>query len=483
MVYLKLKENDGLSFEDVLVVTHYADFKPEDADLATMLTKKIKMNKPFVSSPMESVTEYKMARAMAQNGGIGIIHSYLTLEEQVKQVMVVKRYESFRIPVPDLYTISPEESVESAIKIMQEKNISGIPVVSNGKLVGLMTRRDLESVTDGNLKIDDTMTTRMNPRNSGDRQLITTGEHVSREEAERALLSNKIEKLPVVDKENNLIGLITKKDIKKRKDFPEATRDEEDRLGVGAAINIDGIGRVGPLVDAGIDVLCIDTAHGHTNVVLDLVKDIKKLYNDLQIIAGNVVTADGTNALIDAGADAVRVGFGPGFGCTTRKVSGVGVPQITAIMECTEAAEKFGVPVIADGGVQNPGDVTKALVAGASSVMIGSLFAATDESPALDDIIYGQRVKRYRGMGSPGALAKRAGVGRYLGPKGGRIFEGTENPVSYGGSLAQVMGNLVGGLRSGMFYAGCKNIEELTKKGELRRISTAAYEEGYRKTG
>lgn len=487
----KIDNHLGLSFEDVLIYPHHANFIPDDISLETRLTKKIKMSIPFVSAPMESVTEHKMAIAIAQRGGIGIIHSYMTKEEQVKQIKIVKRAESYIIRMPDLYTVTPDDTFGNLKTIMKEKNISGVPVVlHDNKLIGLMTMRDVEYLdyisTDEKTKIGEIVSTVLYPNNQDDKKLITSRDGISRDEAEKMLYRNKIEKLPVINEGDYLVAMITKRDMRKRKYFPFATRDEEGRLLVGAAINLDGLERLSHLVDAGLDVLCIDNADGDTDAVGYLVEEIKSLYEDrLPVIAGNVCTAEGAEFLLEKGADALRVGLGPGFGCVTRLVSGAGMPQITAVLDCAKVANmnKYDVPIISDGGIRESGDVAKAIAAGASSVMIGSIFAATDESPAQEEMVEGTKIKRYRGMGSPEALSKRAGVGRYVGPKGGRVYEGVESPVQYRGSMEKVLNELVGGVKTGMFYSGKKTVDHLRLYGKLKVITPASQREGHEPFG
>lgn len=488
MVDLGNHTDIALSFDDILIDPGRTSFDIKEVSLRTKLTKKIEMNIPAISSPMDYVTEYKMAIAMAQNGGFGIIHSYLPIDTQVDQVKKVKRAESFVIR--DVYTISPEQTIEDLKKMMEEKNVSAFPVVLEDKLLGLMTKRDVKNL-DNSLRIEEAMTTRLNPREGkSDRRLITAKDGIDRKAAETILYDNKIEKLPVVDDNNFLKGLITETDISKRQNFPYATRDSEDRLMVGAAVNVEknpskNLDRIEALYKAGLDVLCIDAAHGHSSVVGDLLNTVKSKYENLEIIAGNVITSEGAEFLCEMGADAIRVGFGCGSGCTTRIGTGIGKPQVSAIKDCYEVTNKskYKVPIIADGGFkyQYYGHCVIALGFGASSCMFGGLLAGTDESPSPEELIEGTRYKKYRGMGSVGALRRRFGVGRYPEAQG-MIYEGVETEVSYKGTVAKVVGEFVGGVRKGMWYAGVKNIDELRNKisnGGFSILTTAAQKEGY----
>lgn len=464
---------EGLTFDDVLLIPAKSKILPQKVKLQTRLTKKIRMNIPVVSAAMDTVTEAELAIALAREGGIGIIHKNFSIEEQAEQVDRVKRSESGMITNP--VTVSPDQLISEAIEVMERYSISGLPIVGkNNVLVGILTNRDLRFIGRDDLKVKQVMT----------KDLITASEGIKMEDAMRILHENRIEKLPVVDRENRLKGLITVKDIQKRLDFPNACKDSRGRLMVGAAVGVgaETIKRVEALVDASVDVLVVDTAHGHSKGVIDTVSKIRSRYRKLQIVAGNIATAAAARELIRLGVDAIKVGIGPGAICTTRVIAGIGVPQITAIMDCAAVASKAGVPLIADGGIKYSGDITKAIAAGADSVMIGSMFAGTEESPG--EIIYhqGKSFKIYRGMGSIEAM-KKGSSDRYF-QEGIReeskfVAEGIEGRVSYKGNLANNVFQLMGGLRSGMGYCGVGTIEELKKKARFVRITQSGLRESH----
>jgi len=464
---------EGLTFDDVLLIPARSLVHPKQVKLTTRLTKKISLNIPVVSAAMDTVTEAELAIALAREGGIGIIHKNITVEEQAEHVDRVKRSESGMISNP--VTFSPDQLVSEAIEVMRTFRISGLPITKkNGILVGILTNRDLRFIDRHDLKVSEVMT----------KDPITAAVGISMDKAKRILHENRIEKLPVVDRQGRLKGLITVKDIQKRIDYPNACKDEGGRLRVGAAVGVGGetMQRVKALIEAGVDVIVIDTAHGHSSAVLEAVAGLRKKYPTLQIVAGNVGTAAGTRDLIKAGVDAVKIGIGPGAICTTRVIAGIGVPQITAILDCAQAAAKSGIPIIADGGIKFSGDITKAIAAGADSVMIGSLFAGTEESPG--EIIYhqGKSYKGYRGMGSIGAMKSGSGD-RYFqaGITEERKFvaEGIEGRVSYKGSLAANVYQLMGGLRAGMGYCGVSTIDQLKKKGRFIRITSSGLRESH----
>jgi IMP dehydrogenase len=464
---------EGLTFDDVLLIPARSNIHPQKVNLKTPLTKKIALNIPIISAAMDTVTEAELAIALAREGGIGIIHKNFSIEEQAEQVDRVKRSESGLISNP--VTFSPDQLVSEAMEVMISYRISGLPITKkNGVLVGILTNRDLRFIDRFDQKVSDVMT--KNP--------ITASLGISMEKAKRILHENRIEKLPVVDSNGKLKGLITVKDIQKKMDFPSACKDADGRLRVGAAVGAGGetMRQVKALVEAGVDVVVVDTAHGHSTAVLETVEKIRRKYSGLQIIAGNIATASGTRDLIKAGASAVKVGIGPGAICTTRVIAGIGVPQVTAILDCAEVAAKAGIPIIADGGIKFSGDITKAIAAGADCVMVGSLFAGTEESPG--EIIYhqGKSFKIYRGMGSIGAMKSGSGD-RYFqaGITEERKFvaEGIEGRVSYKGSLASNVYQLMGGLRSGMGYCGVGTIEQLKKKSRFIRITQAGLRESH----
>ena len=484
--------HDGITFDDVLLIPARSDFVPTDADTHTKLSRSIELNIPLISAPMDTVTESALAIALAQEGGIGIIHKNLTVENQAREVEKVKRSENGVIVDP--ITLPPAATIAQARRVMREYNVSGIPIVeepaqpgegagisqihrmrNNGKpprLLGIMTRRDLKFQEDDNRRIGDVMTRE---------NLVTAPESTSLEEAERILYKAKVEKLLLVDREDRLAGLITMRDIDKLHQFPNACKDRRGRLRVGAATGVRDFARVEALIKADVDVLVVDTAHGHSRNVLDTVREIKRKW-DIQVIAGNVATAEGARDLIDAGVDAVKVGIGPGAICTTRIISGVGVPQITAILAAVSVGEPAGVPIIADGGIRHSGDITKAIAAGASSVMMGSLFAGLDESPGEMIIHQGRRYKTYRGMGSMGAMI-HGSKDRYgqasVKEQSKLVPEGVEGRVPYRGPLGDFVYQLVGGLRAGMGYCGTKNIDQLRKNAKFCRVSAASMAESH----
>lgn len=460
----------ALTFEDVLLVPAKSEVLPKEVCLTTKLTKNITMNIPFVSAAMDTVTEYKAAIAMARLGGIGIIHKNMDIQSQVLQVQKVKKSESGMIIDP--FTITPEQTLQDAEDIMANYKISGVPVVDENKiLVGILTNRDMRFTKDFSLKVKDNMTKM---------PLVTGKEGTSLEEAADIMHQNKIEKLPIVNAQNKLIGLITSKDINKKRDYPNSNKDSFGRLRVGAAIGVGQLDRATALVEAGVDVLVLDSAHGHSKGILDTVKLIKEQLN-VEVIAGNVATAEATADLIAAGADAVKVGIGPGSICTTRIVAGVGIPQISAIDECAAEGAKHGVPIIADGGIKYSGDVAKALAVGASCVMMGSALAGTDESPGEVVLYQGRKFKTYRGMGSIGAMTKGS-TDRYFqeGTAADKLVpEGIEGRVAYRGEIADIIHQFVGGLRSSMGYLGSKDIPTFQERAEFVEITSAGLRESH----
>ncbi|MBU5268170.1 IMP dehydrogenase [Virgibacillus proomii] len=466
---------EGLTFDDVLLVPDKSEVLPKDVDVSTQLTKNIKLNTPLLSAGMDTVTEASMAIAMARQGGIGIIHKNMSIEEQAEQVDRVKRSESGVITNP--FFLTPEHQVYDAEHLMGKFRISGVPIVNNieeKKLVGILTNRDLRFIQDYSISISDVMTSE---------NLVTAPVGTTLEEAEKILQQYKIEKLPLVNENGILKGLITIKDIEKVIEFPKAAKDTQGRLLVGAAVGVtaDAMKRIEKLVEAGVDVIVIDTAHGHSKGVIDQVKAVRKAYPNLDIIAGNVATSEGTKALIEAGASIVKVGIGPGSICTTRVIAGVGVPQITAVYDCARAAAEYNVPVIADGGIKYSGDIVKALAAGAHAVMLGSIFAGVTESPGETEIYQGRQYKVYRGMGSVGAM-KAGSKDRYFQEDAETkklVPEGIEGRVAYKGPLADTVHQLVGGLRAGMGYCGTKTIDELRNNTRFIRITNAGLRESH----
>jgi len=464
---------EGLTFDDVLLLPQKSDVLPAEVFTETFLTRRIKLNIPIVSSAMDTVTESRLAIAMAQQGGIGIIHRNLSVEQQASEVDKVKRSESGMIVDP--ITMSPENRIYEALEMMKHYKISGVPITKNGRLVGILTNRDLRFETRLALPISEVMTKE---------NLITVPVGTTLEDAHEMLHRHKVEKLLVVDDDYNLKGLITVKDIQKKIQYPNSAKDSHGRLIVGAAIGVTGdyLDRAEALVKAKVDVIAIDTAHGHSRRVMETVKLIKEKFPDVEVIAGNVATAEGTEDLIRCGADGIKVGIGPGSICTTRVVSGAGVPQISAISECARVAKELGIPIISDGGIKYSGDVTKAVAAGADSVMIGSLFAGTDESPGEIILYQGRSFKSYRGMGSLGAM-QAGSRDRYQMEmetnEAKLVPEGIEGRVPYKGSLSAMVTQLVGGLKAGMGYCGCATIAELKERAKFLRITAAGLKEGH----
>ena len=462
---------DGLTFDDVLLVPQKSEILPRDTNVGTYLTKSIRLNIPLMSAGMDTVTEARMAIAMAREGGIGIIHKNMTIEQQALEVDKVKRSEHGVITDP--FFLSPVHAVSDALELMERYRISGVPITDEkGKLIGIITNRDLRFETNVSKKIDEVMTKE---------NLVTARIDITMDEALEILKQHKIEKLPLVDDDFMLAGLITIKDIEKSIQYPSSAKDSSGRLLAGAAVGVttDMLERVAALVKAKVDVVVLDTAHGHSKGVLDAVKKIKREYPSLQVIAGNVATAEGTLALIEAGVDAVKVGIGPGSICTTRVVTGIGVPQITAVIDSAAAAKKYGVPVIADGGIKYSGDITKALAAGANVVMAGSLFAGTDESPGEDILYEGRRYKVYRGMGSLGAM-DAGSKDRYFQENTKKyVPEGVEGRIHYRGPLGEVVYQLIGGLKSGMGYCGAIDIPTLQETAKFVKITSASLIENH----
>lgn len=465
---------EALTFDDVLLVPGYSEVLPKDIKLSTWLTPSIRLNIPIISAGMDTVTEAPMAIAMARQGGIGIIHKNMSIAEQADQVDRVKRSQNVVISEP--FYLNPHHKVYEAEELMVKYRISGVPITEAGgkKLVGIITNRDIRFETDHSKLISEVMTSK---------NLITAAINTTLDEAKTILMQHKIEKLPLVDDNGQLMGLITIKDIEKAIQYPQAAKDTKGRLLTGAAVGVNRniMQRVDALYKAGTDVIVIDTAHGHSKGVIDMVGHVKTTYPDLQVIAGNVATAAATEALIAVGADAVKVGIGPGSICTTRVVAGVGVPQITAIYDCAEAAKKHNIPVIADGGIKYSGDIVKALAAGASTCMMGSMFAGCKESPGATELYQGRRYKVYRGMGSLGAM-KQGSKDRYFQEDADArklVPEGIEGRVAYKGSLDDTIFQLIGGLRSGMGYCGTPNINALQNKAQFVRITNAGLRESH----
>ena len=460
----------GLTFDDVLLIPAASEVLPGETDLHTQLTKKITLNIPLMSSAMDTVTESRMAIAIAREGGIGIIHKNMSIGAQADQVDMVKRSENGVITNP--FFLAPGHTLGEADELMRKYRISGVPICDNGKLIGIITNRDMKFEVDMSKLIDHVMTKD---------NLVTAQEGITLEDAKEILRKHKIEKLPLVDKENRLKGLITIKDIEKAKEYPNSARDEKGRLLVGAAIGAtaDVMDRVAALVSAGADVLVLDSAHGQNKNVIEAVRRVKALYPDVQLIAGNVANAEGTRALIEAGADCVKVGIGPGSICTTRVVAGIGVPQITAIYDAACVAKEYGVPIIADGGVKFSGDIAKALAAGGDVVMLGSLLAGCEESPGETEVYQGRQFKVYRGMGSLGAMPKGS-KDRYFQSESKKLVpEGVEGRVPYKGSTSDTIYQLVGGLRAGMGYTGCASIRDLQEKAQFIQITAAGLRESH----
>lgn len=464
---------EGLTFDDVLLVPAHSEVLPKDVNLSVQLTEKIKLNIPMISAGMDTVTEAKMAIAMARQGGIGIVHKNMSIDEQAEEVEKVKRSENGVITNP--FFLTPEHQVFDAEHLMGKYRISGVPIVNNmedQKLVGIITNRDLRFISDYSLKIDDVMTKE---------DLITAAVGTTLEGAEKILQKYKIEKLPIVDEDGRLKGLITIKDIEKVIEFPNAAKDTHGRLVVGAAVGVskDTMLRIAKLVEAQVDIIVIDTAHGHSQGVLNTIRDIRTAYPDLDIIAGNVATAEGTRALFEAGADVVKVGIGPGSICTTRVVAGVGVPQITAVYDAASVARELGKTIIADGGIKYSGDIVKALAAGGHVVMLGSLLAGTSESPGETEIFQGRRFKVYRGMGSLGAMEKGS-KDRYFQEDAKKLVpEGIEGRLPYKGPLADTIHQLLGGIRAGMGYCGAPDLDYLREKSQFIKMTGAGLRESH----
>ena len=461
---------DGITFDDVLLVPQYSEVTPNMIDLTTHLTKKIQLNIPMMSAGMDTVTEHRMAIAIARQGGIGIIHKNMSIEAQAEEVDKVKRSEYGVITDP--FYLSPEHTLEDANALMAKFRISGVPITEGRKLVGIITNRDLKFEEDFSRKIREVMTSK---------NLVTAKEGVTLAEAKKILAKARVEKLPIVDDDFNLKGLITIKDIEKQIKYPLSAKDEEGRLLCGAAVGItkNVMDRVTALVNAKVDCIVIDSAHGHSKNIITTLKEIKAAYPDLQVIVGNVATGEATKALIEAGADAVKIGIGPGSICTTRVVAGIGVPQVSAVMDCYEAAKPYGVPIIADGGIKYSGDMTKALAAGASVCMMGSMFAGCDEAPGEFELYQGRKYKVYRGMGSIAAM-ENGSKDRYFQTEAKKLVpEGVEGRVAYKGTVEDTIFQLVGGIRSGMGYCGAKNIKTLQETGKFVKISAASLKESH----
>lgn len=461
---------DGITFDDVLLVPQYSEVTPNMIDLTTHLTKKIQLNIPMMSAGMDTVTEHRMAIAIARQGGIGIIHKNMSIEAQAEEVDKVKRSEYGVITDP--FYLSPEHTLEDANALMAKFRISGVPITEGRKLVGIITNRDLKFEEDFSRKIREVMTSK---------NLVTAKEGVTLAEAKKILAKARVEKLPIVDDDFNLKGLITIKDIEKQIKYPLSAKDEQGRLLCGAAVGItkNVMDRVTALVNAKVDCIVIDSAHGHSKNIITTLKEIKAAYPNLQVIVGNVATGEATKALIEAGADAVKIGIGPGSICTTRVVAGIGVPQVSAVMDCYEAAKPYGVPIIADGGIKYSGDMTKALAAGASVCMMGSMFAGCDEAPGEFELYQGRKYKVYRGMGSIAAM-ENGSKDRYFQTEAKKLVpEGVEGRVAYKGTVEDTIFQLVGGIRSGMGYCGAKNIKTLQETGKFVKISAASLKESH----
>lgn len=461
---------EGITFDDVLLIPAYSEVTPNMVDLTTRLTNKIKLNIPMMSASMDTVTEDRMAIAMARQGGIGIIHKNMSIEEQADEVDKVKRSENGVITDP--FYLSPDNTLQDADDLMAKYRISGVPITENGKLVGIITNRDLKFETDFTKKISESMTSE---------GLITAKEGITLDEAKAILAKARKEKLPIVDDDFNLKGLITIKDIEKQIKYPLSAKDDHGRLlcGAGVGITANMMERVEALVKAHVDVVVVDSAHGHSANVMRAVRQIKDAWPDLQVIAGNVATGEATKALIEAGADAVKVGIGPGSICTTRIIAGIGVPQITAIMDCYEAAKQYDIPIIADGGIKYSGDLTKALAAGADVCMMGSIFAGCDESPGTFELYQGRKYKVYRGMGSLAAM-ENGSSDRYFQEGAKKLVpEGVEGRVAYKGTVEDTIFQLIGGVRSGMGYCGAPNIPYLQENGRFLKITSAALRESH----
>ena len=461
---------EGITFDDVLLVTAFSEVIANDVDTRTRLTNKIQLNIPLMSASMDTVTEHRMAIAMARQGGIGIIHKNMSIEEQAEEVDKVKRSENGVITDP--FSLSPEHTIQDADDLMAKYRISGVPITEGTKLVGIITNRDLKFETDFSKKIKESMTSE---------GLVTAKEGITLEEAKQILGKARKEKLPIVDDDFNLKGLITIKDIEKQIKYPNAAKDDQGRLlcGAGVGITADVLDRVQALVNAHVDVIVVDSAHGHSANVLRVVRMVKDKFPDLQVIAGNVATGAGAKALIEAGADCVKIGIGPGSICTTRVVAGIGVPQITAIMSAYEEAKKAGIPIIADGGIKYSGELTKAIAAGADVCMLGSMLAGCDESPGDFELYQGRKYKVYRGMGSLAAM-ENGSKDRYFQTNAKKLVpEGVEGRVAYKGTVEDTIFQMMGGLRSGMGYCGAKDIKTLQETGEFVKISAASLKESH----
>ena len=461
---------DGITFDDVLLVPQYSEVTPNMIDLTTHLTKKIQLNIPMMSAGMDTVTEHRMAIAIARQGGIGIIHKNMSIEAQAEEDDKVKRSEYGVITDP--FYLSPEHTLEDANALMAKFRISGVPITEGRKLVGIITNRDLKFEEDFSRKIREVMTSK---------NIVTAKEGVTLAEAKKILAKARVEKLPIVDDDFNLKGLITIKDIEKQIKYPLSAKDKQGRLLCGAAVGItkNVMERVTALVNAKVDCIVIDSAHGHSKNIINTLKEIKAAYPDLQVIVGNVATGEATKALIEAGADAVKIGIGPGSICTTRVVAGIGVPQITAVMDCYEAAKPYGVPIIADGGIKYSGDMTKALAAGANVCMMGSMFAGCDEAPGEFELYQGRKYKVYRGMGSIAAM-ENGSKDRYFQTEAKKLVpEGVEGRVAYKGTVEDTIFQLVGGIRSGMGYCGAKDIKTLQETSKFVKISAASLKESH----
>lgn len=462
------------TFDDILLIPQYSEIVPTEVTTESKFARDVILKMPVLSAAMDTVTEHKVAQIMAQMGGLGIIHKNMDIETQAFEVEKVKKYESGMIMDP--ITLGPDQKVAAALDMMRTYSISGVPITVKGKLVGILTNRDLRFETNVEQPISNVMTT--------EEKLVTAPAGTTLAQARTILQKHRIEKLPVVDSQGMLKGLITIKDIQKAENFPQATKDRHGRLFVGAAIGVDATSqkRAEALIEAGVDVICVDTAHGHSKNVLNMTKWISSKFKDVIVVGGNVVTADATNALIDAGCDVVKVGVGPGSICTTRIVSGVGMPQLSAIMECSKAARKKGKTIIADGGIKFSGDIAKGLALGANSVMIGNLLAGADESPGETILYQGRTYKLYRGMGSLGAMAKGS-KDRYgqmdVSDQDKLVPEGIEGRVPYRGSARGILHQLVGGLRSGMGYVGARNIDELQKRARFVRVTPQGLRESH----
>ena len=464
---------ESYTFDDVLLQPAYSKIGPADANVSTFIAKNIKLNIPLISAAMDTVTEHRLAITMAQLGGMGVLHKNFSIKEQASEVKKVKKFEAGMVVNP--VTIKPDQSLGDAFKLMEKNKISGIPVVEGlkNKLVGILTNRDVRFANDLNQTVSALMT----------KNVITVKESVSKEEARKLLHQHRIEKLVVVDEGGLCVGLITVKDIEKSQNHPHSCKDEQGRLRVAAATGVgkDGLSRAEALIEAGVDVLIVDTAHGHSKMVLDVVTKISKMSKEVALIGGNVATGDATKALIDAGAHGIKVGIGPGSICTTRMVAGVGVPQLSAITDCVDVANKFSIPIIADGGIKYSGDIAKAIAGGASAVMVGSLLAGTDETPGEVFLFQGRSYKSYRGMGSLGAMA-RGSADRYFQAEIENLKlvpEGIEGQVPYKGPAANVIHQLVGGLKSAMGYTGNNNINQMQKNCKFKKISNAGLKESH----